>query len=117
MESAELPLPANPAVAKLLAHERANGNAVESEIRVLSVPELPKVSVPESLYRSGSGSAVKAEIRCKENNSPFLNSNGKTCGVSLFQSAEKILVSKVHGKTAKEIKRKLGKRTKKWRSR
>lgn len=112
MESAELPLPTNPAVAKLLPHKRANGSAVESGIRVLSVPELSKVGVPESLYRSGSGSAVKAEIRCKENNSPFLNSNGKTCGVPLFQSAEKILVSKLHGKTAKEIKSKSGRRTK-----
>lgn len=112
MESAELPLPTNRAVAKLLAHERANDSAVESEIRVLSVPELPKVGVPESLYRSGSGCAMKAGIRCRENNSPFLNSNGKTCGRPIFQSAEKSLFSKLHGKTAKEIKNKLGKMTK-----
>lgn len=112
MESTELPLPANLAVAKLLAHERVNGSAVESEIRALSVPDLPKVGVPESLYRSGSRCSLKAGNRCRENNRPSLNVNGKTCGGPIFLAEEEIMFSKLCGKAAKEIKNKSGKRTK-----
>lgn len=112
MESTELPLPANLAVTKFSAHERVNGSAVESEIRVLSVPDLPKVGVPESLYTSGSRCSLKAGIRCRENNSPFLNSNGKSCGGPIFPAEEKMSFSKLRGKTGKEIKNKPGKRTK-----